>query len=77
MHAASEGHKEIVVKLIEKGADVFATDHYDQSTWKVAMNNKEREIARIIEISMHNRREPHYTFDENMIVEEIDEFPDF
>ena len=75
MYAATEGNKKVVMRLIAAGADLFAKDNYDNTAWKLATNNKHKEIAGIIEQAMRKNRKPKYTFADNS--EEIDlEFPD-
>ena len=66
MYAATEGHKDVVIRLLAAGADVFAKDNHNNDPWKLATNNKHKDIANIIEKAMRKSRKSKYTFADNM-----------
>ena len=75
MYACTEGHKKVVLRLIAAGADLFAKDNYDNNPWKLAMNNKHHDIAKILDNAMQRNRKPKYTFAEDMDNNDL-KFPD-
>lgn len=74
MYASTEGHKNVVIRLIAAGADVFAKDNHDNNPWTLAKNNKHHDIANILDEAMRKSKKSKYTFADNM--DNDLEFPD-
>ena len=67
MYAIAEGHDELALALIEKGADVNTKDNWGVSTLRVATNTKRKKIAKAI--LDKSSRSTKYEFD-NTILED-------